>query len=59
MKQKDNIDWQPVLGLAYDYVEDILFHKSEMKDAHYKFYELLLETIYGEDVWRIFDELDE
>ena len=58
MKQKDNIDWQPVLDLAYDYVGDILLQGKEMKDAHYKFYELLLETIYGEDIWRIFDELD-
>lgn len=57
--RQDSINWKPVLELAESYVHDLDEEGYVDDDMEHYIKEAVLEAVFGEDVWKWINSLNE
>jgi hypothetical protein len=51
-KPLDNIDWVPLTNYVVTSVKEVANGDGEPKDFEHWLFEMVMETIYGPDIWK-------
>lgn len=59
LKPRKNIDWNPVIKLAQDYIEFIFsekYHEDRASDFECFIFESVISQVYGKEIWESINE---